>query len=158
MHLRMSVGKTRRGRLFGDNLACLAIIYFLLVDLHPLLISRLQISLSLLAHSTDVDVFGRPNDVLLDRNPFLILGHFGFPADVGRFDLDSPSSLMPDDDYSNLHALLPNQTPLLSLLYSIIFHSVDYIDQLYSLSAHLVPDIPFPDSPIFHSAVREPYV
>ena len=122
--------------------------YFFLADILLMLIYRIQISLPLLVNSTDVADCDRVYDVLIARNPCLILGHLGFSAKMDQFDLDFFSISMPLDDYSDLHTLPRNRTLLRWLFYSSIARSFYYIDRYYSFPDQLLPDIPLLDSPI----------
>ena len=94
-------------------------------------------SLSLLARSAVVADFDLVCDVLLSRNPFLIVGHLGFSANMEKSDLDFASLLMPVDDYSDPHTLLSSRSLLHSFFYSSIDRSFAYSDRHYS----------FPDTP-----------
>ena len=77
--------------------------------------------MSLTAHIAVVADFDLLRDIILARKLVLIIGHLGFSADVGRFDLYFLSLLMPVDGYSDLHTLLSSRTLPHSLSLSPVF-------------------------------------
>ena len=132
---RMSVGRSPRRQLVYRPFF-LAKSGFLSDDFH-LHWFALLLRVLMYLHSVADVYLGR--DIPLAHITFLILGHLGFSADMGRSGSDSVSSLSPVDDHSDLHNPQPKH-PIPnphydSMMSSFVGHSDNY---LFRISLHLI--------------------